>query len=157
LGAGERRATLTLDDQTGIRTLYDQLVPLATSAVDVGIGTNGTTENVWLVGTTAAPSGGNRIYKWNGNKSSPGFQVDSANRGAVRITVQQDGIPWIVDSAGNIYRRSSADPTTGTWSQKPLCAKDIAAYDAVNIWMIGCDSNATIAGHIYKWIANDWQ
>lgn len=61
---------------------------------------------------------------------------DSANGFGARIAVQRDGRPWTVTSSGAIFRRTSADVTSGSWQQIPGCARDIAADTAV--WIIGC-------------------
>jgi hypothetical protein len=62
------------------------------AAVDIGVG-NGA---VWVVGTNPT-SGGYGIYRWNGN----GWTAFSG--GAVGIAVGNDGLPWVINSAHQIY------------------------------------------------------
>ena len=61
-------------------------------ARDVGIGANGA---VWIIGTNKVP-GGYDIYRWTGSawQNIPG--------GGVRIDVDPQGNPWIVQDAGQI-------------------------------------------------------
>jgi hypothetical protein len=75
------------------------------AARDIGIGANG---SVWIVGTNPV-SGGYVIYRWDGRN----WEIGSDD-GALQISVDKDGIPWIVNSSNHIYiygkKRSFSDP-----------------------------------------------
>lgn len=95
--------------------------PMPGFATDIGIGANG---SVWVVGTTAI-SGGFGIYKWN--ETNWNWDQDTSGTGATRIAVSPSGKPWIVNSAGNIKRKLSNSPFSGSWEQLSSAnVKDIA-------------------------------
>jgi hypothetical protein len=62
----------------------------------VGVGSNG---SVWVIGSSAQP-GGYNIARWSGSGWSGIFG------GAVRITVDGSGLPWVVNNGQLIYRRT---------------------------------------------------
>ena len=70
-------------------------VQLPGEAQDIGVGANGT---VWIIGTNPK-DGGYGIFKWRG---ADWQAIDGA---AVQISVNHYGKPWVVNSAGNIYRQ----------------------------------------------------
>ena len=65
------------------------------TAKDIGIGANG---SVWIVGMNPV-SGGYGIYKWDGKN----WKV--VDGGAVQISVDKYGIPWVVNLFNHIYRK----------------------------------------------------
>jgi len=65
-------------------------------ARDIGIG--GSDGSVWVIGWTRIAGGGYGIYRWTGSNWR---QIDGA---AIRISVDPSGRPWVVNSAGNIYK-----------------------------------------------------
>ena len=91
-----------------------------TTAKDVGAGHDG---SIWVVGSSPKP-GGFGLLKWNG----AGWTADNQNVGGVRIAVDSLGAPWIVNSAGDVLRKSHASPTEGDWgtlTRPPGGATDI--------------------------------
>ncbi len=143
--------TLDIDDEIAISALYDTPQPLPGCAKDIGVAGL----SVWVVG--CIPSGnGFSIHKWNGNNWD--FDTTSSIVGAVHITVNGPDLrPWIVNSAGQIFRRTSNDPSSGGWEQLPGCAKDIAGSNTGDVWAIGCI--AFPGGFsIHKWnvLTNNW-
>ncbi len=109
-------------------------------AKDIGIGAEG---SVYVIGTTAE-SGGYGIYKWNGSDWT------KISGGAVRVTVDNTGTPWVVNSSGNIYKRNG-----GGWTQLPGSARDIGAGPNGSVFIIGTTSVG--GGHnIYQWSGSDW-
>jgi peptidoglycan hydrolase-like protein with peptidoglycan-binding domain len=99
-------------------------------AKDIGVGED---LSVWVIGCTAR-SGGFGIHKWTGS----GWVLESAGGGAVRVAVGPDGIPWIVNSVDQIFRRTSADPTTGGWEMlEGGAAKDIGIGPGNYAWIVG--------------------
>ena len=67
---------------------------LAGAAKDIGIGANG---SVYVIGT-GVTSGGYSIHQWSGSK------LYRLTGGAIGISVGPTGIPWVVNSVGNIFR-----------------------------------------------------
>jgi hypothetical protein len=111
-------------------------------ASDIGVGADG---SVWITGCNAI-TGGYGIHKWNGS----GWPQDSALGGAVRIAVGPTGIPWIVNSSGEIFRRTSANPSTGSWEMLPGVARDIGIGSGNYAWIVGTSS--TVGGYnIFAW------
>lgn len=104
------------------------------SAYDIGVGANG---DVWVIGTDLEP-GGFGIYNISG---SAGFSV---NGGAIRIDVDPDGNPWIINDEDNIYRWIEGD-----WQRLPGEALDVG---------IGADGSVWVASYegIYLWGGQDW-
>jgi hypothetical protein len=47
------------------------------------------------------------------------------------------GVPWVVNSTGNIFRRTTADPASGTWELLPGLATDIGINIGNYAWKIG--------------------
>jgi peptidoglycan hydrolase-like protein with peptidoglycan-binding domain len=96
-------------------------------AEDIGAGIDG---SVWIVGYDSLPD--TLIFKYGG---VPGVWNPS-NKSGMRITVDQDGKPWIVTSNGSIFRHSTNAPLTGTWDQLPgSFAVDIGIMDGNYAWM----------------------
>jgi peptidoglycan hydrolase-like protein with peptidoglycan-binding domain len=126
---GVQDRVLDVDDAVGISSVYDAWEALPGLARDIGVGGNGA---VWIIGTDDVGNGDGSIWKWNGSGWTP------TDGGAVRIATDRNGVPWIVNSAGSIYRRSSSSPSSGTWDQMPDSATDIGAgFDDVNsIWIV---------------------
>ncbi|MEV4454693.1 tectonin domain-containing protein [Microbispora sp. NPDC049633] len=65
---------------------------------------------------------------------------------ATRISVSTDGLPWIVRSNGNIFRRTSA----GQWQQVTGTGVDIGAGGADNTWTLGS------TGGVFRWNGSAW-
>lgn len=79
-------------------------------ASDIAVGGNGA---VWI--TTKTPLGGGfQVAKFNGS----GW--DLTDGGAVRLAVGPTGVPWVVTSAGIVFRRTSSSATSGSWEQLPF-------------------------------------
>lgn len=104
------------------------------SAYDIGVGANG---EVWVIGTDPEP-GGFGIYNIGGAR---GFSVEG---GALRIDVDPDGNPWIINNDDKIYRRVNGD-----WQRLPGEALDVG---------IGADGSVWVASYegIYRWDGQRW-
>src|SRR6185295_4420441 len=93
-------------------------------ARDIGVGKDG---SIWII--SSAPGNdpvneGYQVSRWNGNPTF-GSWVGSIMY-AIRIAVDPDGKPWVVQGNGTIWRALSADPQTRLWETMPGLAKDIA-------------------------------
>jgi hypothetical protein len=62
---------------------------------DIGIGANGT---VWRIEVNPIGTSDYKISKWNGSSWNA-----AVNGGGVRIDVDPTGLPWVVNSAGDIW------------------------------------------------------
>jgi hypothetical protein len=102
---------------------------------DVGVGANGT---AWMIGTNPVP-GGFGIYRWNGSA------WDAMPGGAVRIDVDPQGNPWVVNNTGNIYQWAF-----NGWKQQPGQATDIGIGAKGDVWVIGAVAEAGGYG-IFHW------
>ncbi len=125
---------LNLDDDAGISSLYDAWEQLPGLAKDIGVGANG---EAWAIGTLAMGNGDFSIHKWNGSSWV------GTDGGALRIAVGPTGVPWVVNSAGTIFRRTSNSPTSGSWQQLAGSAKDIAVGADGTAWKIGTTAMGT--------------
>ncbi len=97
----------------------------------------------YIIGFTAE-AGGFGIYKWNGSDWT------KLNGAATRITVDNTGTPWVVNSSGNIFRRNG-----NSWSQVTGKARDIGAGINGSVFIIG--TTAVGGGHnIYQWSGGNW-
>ncbi|WDP90395.1 MAG: hypothetical protein HUN04_12095 [Desulfobacter sp.] len=109
-------------------------------ASDIGIGPDG---SVWVIGVDSMP-GGFGIYRWNG-----GAWAKNPGGGAIRIDVDHQGMPWVLNNAGSIYRWNGR-----AWDELPGKARDIG-LGISRALVIGI--NHVYGGFgIYEWKGNDW-
>jgi Matrixin/Putative peptidoglycan binding domain len=144
--------SLTTDDKVSASVLYDTYVQVpgpGGPVKDIGVGADG---SVWVIGPNAFDDGF-QIYKMSGSIASPTWNGDS--RGALRISVDPNGIPWTVGASGGIRTRNTTNPFTGGWISRPGLAKDIGVGADGSVWVIG--TNARPGGFgIYKWNGSTW-
>lgn len=144
---GKQDRSLNWDDNTAISALYDTWKSIPGAARDIAVAGDGS-GTAWAIGNTADSGGGGfSIHKWNGSS------WDTVTGVATRIALTGDGVPWVVDAFGTIWRGSIS--STGTWTQLPGggCATDIGAGLEGAVWVIGCD------GGVFKWnpSMNKWE
>jgi len=78
-------------------TLFAQWSKMPGGGKDISVGADG---SVWLTGGTKVGNADDySIFKWNGSNWS---QVDG---GAVAIAVCKNGIPYVINSKGEIYHK----------------------------------------------------
>jgi Tectonin domain len=121
-------------------------IPRPGQAKDIGVGADGT---VWVIGSNSvgAWAGNYGIYRWTGSA------WEAVDDGGARIAVDPDGLPWIVTSGGDIYRR-----VVNTWVHYPGLARDIGVGADGSVWMIGTDHVGTgNDGRIYKLKGKTWE
>ncbi len=107
---------------------------------DVGVGGNGT---VWLVGC-GETTGGFVLRRREKDQADPSWKAVSG--GGVRIAAGPDGIPWLINNEGKIYR-GHAD---GSDWEGPLpgSGKDIAVGGDGTVWLVG--STETTGGFVLR-------
>lgn len=111
---------------------------------DIGVGADGT---IWLVGVqhvgVAADFG---IFKFTGSGWS------SVEGGAVRIAVGPDGQPWVVNSEGQSFRR-----TSNRWQKLPgALGRDIAVGAKGAAYMVGTNPAGPKDFGLWKWSGSAW-
>ena len=103
-------------------------------AQDIGIGAD---NSVWV---TRCEDG--LLHRWAGGTS---WTPDAQNGRATRVAVDADGLPWVVNGAMEIYRKTTNSPNTGVWSYLGVGAVDIAVHKRT--WI---DNEP---GGVWAWIA----
>ena len=112
---------------------------MAGSARDIAVGGNGV---MWSVGNTPA-GGGFTIQKWNGSA------WELTDGGAVRIAVDPQGEPWVVNNEGAVWKRKA-----GRWTEVPGAkATDIAVAPNGVVWIVS--RTAAGAGFSVQYLAEN--
>ncbi len=113
-------------------------------ANDIGVGANGT---VWKIGIKPQGNYGYDISKWTGNS----WQTISG--GAVRIDVDPQGNPWVVNKQGAIWKYAN-----NQWKRIDGTAKDIGIGANGTVWKIGTNPKGNYGYGVYKFVLpNSWQ
>jgi hypothetical protein len=118
-----------------------QWTKLPGQASDIGVGSRG---EAWALGVERV-DGGNPIFRW---RQSDWERVDG---GAVRLDVDPQGRPWVVNAAGEILRRDRRD-----WQRLPGRGRDIGIGANGDVWLVGVES-VPGGGPIFRWNGNDWE
>ncbi|PCI76356.1 MAG: hypothetical protein COB20_10835 [SAR86 cluster bacterium] len=126
-------AAVVSSNQLGL-SIQPQWQRLLGSASDIGVGADG---SVWAIGTDER-SGGFGIYRWLG---STWQRVDG---GALRIDVDPEGVPWIVNNSHSIYRWQD-----GAWQRMGGNARDIGIGADGTVWV-------TSGGGTYRYDEGNW-
>lgn len=109
-------------------------------AIDVGASANA----LWVIGTNPVP-GGFGLHRWDGKSFVP------ASGGAVRIDLDPNGNPWVVNDGGKVFRWSGS-----SWVGLPgENGQDIGVGANGAAWLIG---GAKVPGGfgIHRWQNNTW-
>ena len=104
------------------------------NASDIGVSADG---SVWAIGTDER-GGGFGIYQWLGTT------LQRVAGGALRIDVDPNGIPWIVNDSHSIYRLQD-----GTWQRMGGNARDIGIGADGSVWV-------NSGGGTYLYDEGDW-
>jgi peptidoglycan hydrolase-like protein with peptidoglycan-binding domain len=148
IAPGTATRPLHVDDRVGISSIYDTWFNLPGAGKDIAVGADG---SAWVIGLGPVVGGNFAIHKWNEGT----FSWQASDGGAVRIAVSQTGVPWVVNAAGQIFRRTSSSPTSGFWELMPGGARDIGIGADGSVWVIG---TAAIPGgfEIFKFNGSGW-
>jgi hypothetical protein len=107
--------------------------PVLCCATDLGVGPN---QDMWFI------QPGGTVYEFG----SRGGGVRGVN--GARIAVSGDGIPWMVDTAGNI-----SSYAYGVWNAYGCCFSDVAAGNNGVVYATGADRNSVWQlSSSYTWI-----
>ena len=115
-------------------------LPGSATDVSVSVGANG---SVWVIGTTTT-TGGYQIWSWTGSswKSEPG--------GAVRIAVDPNGNPWVINNAQQIFYW-----VNGNWQLEPGSAYDIGVGSNGTVDMVS--TTPKYNGYaVEQWTGSGW-
>ncbi len=75
----------------------------------------------------------------------------------MRIAVDPNGIPWVVDSFGNIFRKGDSDPfTPGTWHLLQGDARDIGIGANGDVWIVRATQALGDGWQVSKWNGSGW-
>ena len=127
------------------RKVGNDWIPMPGLATDIGIGADNT---VWVLGKTK-PASDYPIFYWDGKTW---IKTDGIG---VRIAVDPNGSPWVVNSAGQIFRRNG---TSWHEAKGPGNFIDVGVGADNTVWALGGKENA--GNHdVYKWNAskNTWE
>ena len=163
IGAAGLDRTLAVDDKVSASYLYDAWFTetwFPSNVRDIGVGGDSQdSDNVpdaWVAAGATTISGGYEVRR--ANHAGLTWDLATGNQGAVRISVGQDGRPWIVASNGNVYKRSTTSASSGTWGQLAGCATDIGVGGAGEgtAWVLGCTH---VAGgyRIFRWNGSSFE
>jgi hypothetical protein len=112
--------------------------------VDVGAGGG----QIWALGGTSDGTYGYHVFQLN-RANNTWWEWDNAR--AYRITVDNQGNPWVVNLKGQVFQLN------GIWVQRGNTgspyAYDIGAGPDGQVWITG----PVGVGTIYKWIGSNWE
>lgn len=119
------------------------------AAEDIAVNSNNSSTHVWMVGGANTEQGFG-IYSWNGTS----WTEDTGKKG-LRIAVASDGIVYVVDREGKIWKRASAN----TWSRvansenELIRAVDLAVKDmGTELYIVSAESAGDGLGNkVYRW------
>jgi hypothetical protein len=111
-------------------------------AREVAVGANGA---AWCLSAADFAPGGGSIHIWNGR------DWDHVDGAAVKIAVGPDEQPWIINSAGQIFRRSGQG-----WELLPGLAREIAIGVDGMVWCLSAATDSAGESSIHFWNGSDW-
>ena len=152
-GFGVQRRALTFDDLAAMIPFYSRWVATPGCGQDIAAGFASLGSGpVWRIGCQSR-TGGFNIEKFNPFNDS--WIVDSApGSAAVAIALDSNNRPWVVNSFGQIFQKTSTEATSGGWTFFDGCARDIGAGAEGSVWVIGCGPGPNFP--IFKRVGNGW-
>ena len=131
---------LTLDDRIGILSRNGAWRGLNGLAFDVGAGGFISAPQVWVT------SGNFTVWKMNFSGSLPTQDLMTRSDGTpingLSIAVSPAGIPWVVSSTNQVFRRSSSIVSSGNWGSSLGAGRDIAIGGS-SAWIISNTANGS--------------
>jgi hypothetical protein len=127
---------------TPARSSADGWEKVPGSALRIAAGADG---SVWVVGTKRA-TGGFALLRWDGKDWE---EVKGA--GGVAVALDPQGVPWVIDSKGDITRREKEN-----WVKVPGKARDLAFASDGTPWAINTN-RATGGFGVSRWDGKAWQ
>jgi hypothetical protein len=112
-------------------------------ATDIAVGGD---NSVWIIGCVSG-SGGYEIKELVSESGGVGTWQLSNGR-AVRIAVDQVGVPWVVASDNAVYRRTSATAASGSWNWLPGTGQDFRATD-IAAGPVGVDDSGVKVSYVF--------
>jgi hypothetical protein len=142
-------AVLADDDLAAITFRYRAWEPQPGVANDIGVGAAG----IWAIGQLPR-TGGFDIKRWTG------LSWVEIGGGAVRVAVGDE--PWLVNSAGRIYRRTGVttwDRDGVAWEEPTptMRARDIGVASGKRPWVIGTASRGSGGFAILRFNGTLWE
>jgi hypothetical protein len=134
-GDGSIWRRTTNDPNTGT---YEPVPPGNGCARDLGVGVEAGNVSAWVIGCNAGADG--QVFKWN---AGGWWDWDTGGAWAKRITVDEGGIPWVLTSGGQIWRRTMNDPNLGSWEYLGVIsgAVDIGISKGNYLYVLGSGGN----------------
>lgn len=100
-----------------------------TTGLGSDIGSGGAT---WMIGRTLISGTSDYpIFKWNGT----GW-IQASNGGGVKIAVDPNGVPWVINSKGEIWKKNDAT-LTSSFTKLSGLATDIGIGSNGSVWITG--------------------
>lgn len=113
-------------------------------ARDIAVGANGA---AWCISASDFAPGGGSIHVWTGHDWD---HVDGG--AAVKIAVDPEGQPWIINSAGQIFRRSGEG-----WELLPGLGREIAIGVDGSVYCLCATHDPAVDSSIHLWNGFDWE
>jgi hypothetical protein len=117
-------------------------IPLPGVAREIAVGANG---SAWCLSSSLTSTGDSSIHVWRG------LNWDHVEGAAAKIAVAPDGLPWIVDSAGHVYRRNGEG-----WELLPGLASEIACGADGSVWCLSASASESGDHSIHVWDGSNW-
>jgi hypothetical protein len=117
------------------------------------VGTNGS--NTWVIGcndsTNCNDQSNQAIYRFNQTVLPNTFAPEPGL--AYRITVSTDGVPWVINEAGHVFKWNGVNNWTPIPANGSACAGSIAVGHGDDAWVTGCGTGDQ---PIYNWNGVSW-
>jgi hypothetical protein len=122
--------------------------PLPGLAREIACGPDG---SVWCLSAADFAPGGGSIHVWNPGRPGQAADWNHVDGAGVKISVAGGGVPWIVNSAGQVFRRSGEG-----WQLLAGLAGEIACGAEDEIWCLSAAASTNGERSIHSWNGSDW-
>ncbi len=117
-------------------------VQLPGLAHEVALGADG---SAWCLGVGEISPSGYSIHRWNGH------DWDHVEGAAVKIAVDPNGQPWVIDRERRISRLTPIG-----WELLPGLAREVAVGGDGSVWCLSAADIAPGGASIHHWNGTDW-